>query len=109
MQVVACGVGRAWRESVAAREAPFLDLPKAGAPPCVFMTGVTKNVAKYFPGVRCIMQRLHDLHSRYPLVLAVSADEAEQAQAELDASTVCVWTEGMDEWLPMEQACVLSY
>ena len=71
---------------VAAREAPFLDLPKAGAPTCVFMTGVTKNVAKYFPGVRCIMQRLHDLHSRYPLVLAVSADEAEQAQAELDAS-----------------------
>lgn len=69
----------------AAREAPFLDHPGAGAPTCVFMTGVTKNVAKYLPGVVCIMQRLHDLRSRYPLVLAVSADEAEQAQAELDA------------------------
>ena len=69
----------------AVREAPFLDSPGAGAPTCVFMTGVTKNVAKYLPGVMCIMQRLHDLRSRYPLVLAVSADEAEQAQAELDA------------------------
>ena len=69
----------------AAREAPFLDRPGAGAPTCVFMTGVTKNVAKYWPGVMCIMQRLHDLGSRYPLVFAVSADEAEQAQAELDA------------------------
>ena len=25
-------------------------------------------------------------------------------KGELDASTVCVWTEGMDEWLPIEQA-----
>jgi len=69
----------------AAREAPFLDRPGTGAPTCVFMTGVTKNVVTYWPGVMCIMQRLHDLGSRYPLVFAVSADEAEQAQAELDA------------------------
>ena len=69
----------------AAREAPFLDRPGARVPTCVFMTGVTKNVPTYLPGVMCIMQRLHDLRSRYPLVLAVSADEAEQAQAELDA------------------------
>ena len=29
------------------------------------------------------------------------------AKGELDASTVCVWTEGMDEWLPIDQAPML--
>ena len=67
------------------RQAPFIDKPPAGAPSCVFMTGVTRNVTRYLPGVLCLMRRLHDVGSRYPLVFAVPANEAEDAQAELDA------------------------
>lgn len=86
-------VGAAWRQPA------FVDDGRRPASPCVFMTGVTLNVTKYLPGAMCIMKRLRDVGSRYPLVFAVPPDEAEVARAALAAvpeisanSTVMSWS-----------------
>ena len=65
---------------------PFAGLSKRGQPRCVFMTGVSRNVTNYFPGVLCILHQLRALRSRVPLVIAVPAEEQAAAQALLDAA-----------------------